>query len=147
MNESQTSTTSIKPKEHNILKAVFLVVIVGITLFLGWHVVMAYKHKGSTELANPAAINCLEQGGSNSIMTRPDGSQYGVCIFEDNMQCEDWAMLHGDCPVGGIKVTGYNSDAEVFCAITGGEVSNGNCIVDGTTCSLDSYYDGSCTAE
>jgi putative hemolysin len=31
--------------------------------------------------------------------------QYGVCFFEDNRQCEEWALLRGDCPVGGKKVT------------------------------------------
>ena len=43
--------------------------------------------------------------------------QYGVCMFEDNRQCEEWALMHGDCPVGGLKITGYENEAEVYCAI------------------------------
>ena len=59
----------------------------------------------SSQSANPASENCVKQGGTVSIQTRGDGGQYGVCMFEDNKQCEEWAMLRGDCPVGGIKVT------------------------------------------
>ncbi|MEZ4583733.1 MAG: hypothetical protein R3A10_19215 [Caldilineaceae bacterium] len=37
------------------------------------------------------------------------------------MQCEEWALMRGECPDGGVKVTGYATDAARFCAITGGE--------------------------
>ena len=71
-------------------------------------------------LPNPASQNCLDQGGDLIILERGDGGQYGVCFFEDNQQCEEWALMRGDCPVGGIKVTGYATEAAVYCAITGG---------------------------
>ena len=64
--------------------------------------------------------NCVKQGGTLSIEERGDDGQYGICLFEDNLQCEEWAMLRGDCPVGGIKVTGYVTPAAQYCAITGG---------------------------
>lgn len=111
----------------------------------------------NTELANPAAVNCEEQGGTSTIETREDGSQYGVCIFEDNMQCEEFALLNGDCPVGGVKVTGYVTDAGRFCAISGGtyavtseatdsEPEQGTCtFVDGNSCDAVAYYDGTCS--
>ena len=54
------------------------------------------------------------------IESRPDGGQYGVCIFDDNYQCEEWAMFRGECPVGGLRVTGYITTAARYCAITGG---------------------------
>jgi putative hemolysin len=41
-------------------------------------------------IANPASENCLTQGGTLSIQERGDGSQYGICLFEDNRQCEEW---------------------------------------------------------
>ena len=68
----------------------------------------------SSQSANPASENCIKQGGTLSIQTRGDDGQYGVCMFEDNKQCEEWAMLHGDCPVGGIKVTGYVDDLRPY---------------------------------
>jgi len=37
-------------------------------------------------------------------------------------QCEEWAMARGECPVGGVKVSGYNTSAARYCAITGGNI-------------------------
>ena len=106
-------------------------------------------------LPNPASQNCLDQGGDLIIMERGDGGQYGVCLFEDNRQCEEWALMNGDCPVGGLKVTGYITDAAVYCAITGGTyeitgtdaagVEQGTCTLpDATTCDVWEYYNGTC---
>ena len=114
----------------------------------------------SAELANPASQNCIEQGGTLTIKARGDGGQFGVCTFEDNLQCEEWAMLRGDCPVGGIKVTGYATEAARYCAITGGEyqvdeaatagadTEQGTCTLPGgQICNAWDYYNGECTPE
>jgi putative hemolysin len=108
------------------------------------------------QLPNPASQNCLDQGGTLSIETRRDGGQYGVCFFEDNRQCEEWALLRGECPVGGVKVTGYTSPAAVYCAITGGKYAvtgnsgaddeQGTCTFEdkGLVCDAWAWYDGTC---
>jgi Tol biopolymer transport system component/putative hemolysin len=107
------------------------------------------------QLANPASENCVTVGGTVSIQTRGDGGQYGLCLFEDNRQCEEWALLRGDCPVGGVKVTGYLTPAAVYCAITGGEYAitgnsgaddeQGTCTFkEGSSCDAWEYYDGNC---
>jgi Tol biopolymer transport system component/putative hemolysin len=107
------------------------------------------------QIANPASENCVAQGGTVSIETRDDGGQYGICLFEDNRQCEEWALLRGDCPVGGLKVTGYLTPAAVYCAITGGEYTitgnsgaddeQGTCTFkDGSVCDVWEYYNGTC---
>ena len=107
-------------------------------------------------LANPASVNCAEQGGQLSIKTDGSGGQYGVCFFDDNRQCEEWAMLRGDCPVGGLKITGYATEAAVFCAISGGSYTitansgaadeEGTCTLPtGVTCPAAAYYDRTCT--
>ena len=111
-----------------------------------------------TQIANPASENCVQQGGTVTLETRDDGGQYGVCVFEDNRQCEEWTLLRGDCPVGGIKVTGYVTDAARYCAITGGTYAvdeaatdsaneeQGSCTLpDGTTCDVYDYYNGTCS--
>ncbi|HEU5153244.1 MAG TPA: DUF333 domain-containing protein, partial [Gemmatimonadales bacterium] len=74
-------------------------------------------------LANPASKNCVDKGGTLAIEQDPNGGQFGVCNFPKNHQCEEWAMLRGHCPVGGIKVTGFVTPASRFCGITGGQYS------------------------
>jgi putative hemolysin len=132
------------------------------TAEVNWRCTGAAVPPGSTpqstgaQTANPASENCIKQGGTLTIQTRGDGGQYGVCLFEDNRQCEEWAMLRGDCPVGGIKVTGYVTTAAQYCAITGGtytvtgnantENETGTCTFkNGQTCDADAYYNGTCT--
>lgn len=110
----------------------------------------------SPQLANPASVRCTEQGGTLKIEKRPDGGQYGVCTFVDNYQCEEWALFRGECPKGGLRVTGYVTPAGRFCAITGGRyavssppsaaVEKGVCsLPGGKTCDADAYYAGTCS--
>lgn len=82
-------------------------------------------------IANPASVYCSEKGGETVIKKLPDGSEYGVCVFDDNRQCEEWALFNEDCPIGGRKVTGYETEAQIYCAIRGGEVD-----MDKDTCTL-----------
>ncbi|MEA3638817.1 MAG: DUF333 domain-containing protein [Lamprobacter sp.] len=73
-------------------------------------------------LANPASVNCTQLGGMLDMRTRTEG---------------------------GLKITGYESDAEIDCAITGGEVDRqaGSCqSAEGTRCGLDENLAGSCPA-
>jgi putative hemolysin len=106
-------------------------------------------------LANPASVNCEEKGGKLEFRERGGLGQYGVCVFEDNRQCEEWALYRGECPEGGVKVTGYATDAAVFCAITGGKYAvtgnsgavdeQGTCTFkDDTTCEVWEYFGGKC---
>ena len=60
----------------------------------------------AANLPNPASENCVKQGGTVSIQKNSDGSEYGLCVFPDGKQCEEWAMQRGECPVGGIPVIG-----------------------------------------
>lgn len=110
----------------------------------------------AAQLANPASQNCVAKGGKVSMEKDPRGGQFGVCMFDDNLQCEEWAMMRGECRTGGIKVTGYLTPAARYCAITGGAysvtaatdtpVERGNCTFpNGKTCTAAAYYDGSCT--
>lgn len=109
-------------------------------------------------LANPASQNCAAKGGHLVIEKNGRGGQYGVCTFADNLQCEEWAMMRGQCPVGGIKVTGYVTAAARYCAITGGTYTvtaasntateRGNCtFANGKKCSAAAYWNGTCTRE
>jgi putative hemolysin len=80
----------------------------------------AAQAQPTPQLANPASVRCVDRGGTLRIERRPDGGQFGVCVVTDNYQCEEWAMFRGECPVGGLRVTGYLTPAARYCAITGG---------------------------
>ena len=71
-------------------------------------------------LANPASVNCDKVGGELQIEKNGAGAEYGVCIFEDNRQCEEWALFRGQCPMGGLRVTGYRTPGARYCVIRGG---------------------------
>jgi putative hemolysin len=50
-----------------------------------------------TNLANPASIYCVQQGGAEKIITDKDGNQSGLCVFPDGSQCDEWAYYRGEC--------------------------------------------------
>jgi len=66
----------------------------------------------NTEMANPASVYCVEQGGRLEMRENEDG-QYGICILE-TFECEEWAFFRGECPVGKKNYcTETERDAEV----------------------------------
>lgn len=56
--------------------------------------------EGRIGLANPASVYCEEQGHRLEMRTGAEG-QYGVCIFADGSECEEWAYYRGECGPGG----------------------------------------------
>lgn len=102
-----------------------------------------------TSLSNPASENCTAQGGTLTIKTRGDGGQFGLCTFEDNMSCEEWALYRGECPVGGIKITGFDDIGQMYCAWLGGKtlaIENSACTLpNGDTCATSDLYSGKCS--
>jgi putative hemolysin len=132
--------------------------IVGLVMSLGLAIgggsVLA-QGAAAPQLANPASQNCAAKGGRLSLESRPDGGQYGVCVFVDNYQCEEWALFRGECPAGGLRVTGYITPAARYCAITGGRYAvvakdgaadeQGACALPGgKTCDAAAYFTGTC---
>lgn len=99
-------------------------------------------------IANPASTNCVEKGGNLVIEKKDDGSEYGLCYFDDARACEEWAMFRDDCPVGGVKTTGFDTIAQKFCAWSGGKtqaVEGAVCtFTDGSVCLADDFYAGTC---
>nr|ADI22014.1 hypothetical protein [uncultured myxobacterium HF0200_01L06] len=107
-------------------------------------------------LANPASQNCVDLGGESRIQSLGNGAQYGVCVFEGNRQCEEWALFRGQCPKGGLKITGYVTAGSRYCAITGGQYratseadldhpEKGECrLPDGRSCPASALFAGDC---
>ncbi|MBN1584931.1 DUF333 domain-containing protein [Candidatus Uhrbacteria bacterium] len=119
------------------------------------HAVIDVTGEQVMRVSNPASVNCGDAGGQLAVAKRPDGAEYGLCLFGPDRQCEEWALFRGECPVGGIDISQYGHPADVYCVVTGHELtrslvfgSSGKCLVDGVTCSASEFFEtGSCTAE
>ena len=109
------------------------------------------KEEALTQLANPASVNCSKSGGHLVIEKRGDGGEYGVCYFEDNKACEEWALFRGECLKGGVKTIGLDSVDQKYCAWSGGQtiaVANAVCTFkDGKKCLTETFYNGKCSPE
>lgn len=55
---------------------------------------------GGVSLANPASVFCEDNGGVLEVRTDSQGGEYGVCIFPDGSECEEWAFMRGECSPG-----------------------------------------------
>jgi len=60
----------------------------------------------ASAIPNPAAEFCVKCGYRYEIRTDPQGGQYGVCVFPDGSECDEWAYYRkcnapqnceGDC--------------------------------------------------
>ena len=49
------------------------------------------------QIANPASVYCVQSGYTLEIRTSTGRSQYGVCIFPDGSECEEWAFFRHEC--------------------------------------------------
>ncbi len=48
------------------------------------------KDRDYVGMPNPASVYCEEQGGKSVSRKNSDGSEYGVCVFEDGKEIEEW---------------------------------------------------------
>ena len=101
-------------------------------------------------IANPASAYCKEQGFKLEIRTAQDGSQYGVCMFENDSECEEWAYYRGECKPGDMEVAppptatpaGIANPASTYCVEQGG-ASEIRTAEDGSQYGVCSFPDGS----
>jgi putative hemolysin len=50
-----------------------------------------------TNMANPAAVYCEQQGYRLENITAADGGQSANCVFPDGSKCDEWAYFRGEC--------------------------------------------------
>jgi putative hemolysin len=60
---------------------------------------------GGAGIANPASVHCVEVGGTLEIRKNTDGSEYGMCKFQDGRVCEEWAFFRGEGCKSGAAAT------------------------------------------
>ena len=146
-------------KKFLMLLAVLVLILVGIGVYYKMTFIpcafpeecypdSSQEQNENASLANPASVYCIDQGGQLVMKEKPDGGQYALCYFDDNRACEEWAMYRGECPVGGMKTTGYDTEAQRFCGWSGGHTTateNAVCVLpDGRECLVDDFYLGDC---
>jgi len=71
------------------------------------------KESEKTQIANPASVYCIEHGGNLEIR-KSDAGEYGVCIFDDRSECEEWAFFRGECEEG-LEKQENQLEADNFC--------------------------------
>jgi len=49
-----------------------------------------------TEIANPASVFCIEQGGSLELVEDEQGVS-GMCTLPNGEVCEEWALFRAEC--------------------------------------------------
>jgi uncharacterized protein len=108
----------------------------------------------SLGMPNPASVYCTENEGTLEIRTDSAGGEYGVCVFPDGSECDEWAFFRGDCKAGApAPEAGMANPASVYCAEKGGtsEIREGDggevgyCVfADGSECEEWAFYRGQC---
>jgi len=63
----------------------------------------APQEQGNASMPNPASVYCEEQGGTVEMRTS-DAGEYGVCVFPDGSECDEWAFFEGACSPGEASV-------------------------------------------
>jgi len=142
-------------------KIVLIILNISILLVTSWAIadILDNKKRAShTKVGspNPSGVNCLKKGGTLKAKNSPT-----VCYFEDNKQCEVWALFRNECPQGGVKVTGLTKAAR-YCVLLGGKYQTkpgwvaktksdiaeepGTCkLPNGKICDVWKLWDRSCT--
>lgn len=54
-------------------------------------------------MANPASVYCTQNGGKSEIRSNEEG-QYGVCVFPDGSECDEWKFFRKECEKGGSNI-------------------------------------------
>lgn len=85
-------------------KGTILWIVLGIilALVLGYIIVKSFESKednteNNSQIANPASVYCVDHGGKLEIREDNESNQYGVCVFNNGSECEEWAYLRNKC--------------------------------------------------
>lgn len=77
---------------------------------------------GDVNIANPASVYCEKQGYTLETRLDSEGNQYGVCIFPDGSECDEWAYFRGECALGGKNPATENKAVEAAKVLLANEL-------------------------
>jgi len=121
-------------------KNIFIVIIIILAAGAIFYFTSSGEKEVESQLANPAAVYCEEQGGTLDGRVFSAGAM-GFCLFEDGSECNQWEFYRGECQKGNLKI-------EVLEQGTGEVIEEGDTaivhytgtLLDGTK--FDSSLDG-----
>ena len=58
------------------------------------------KPDGTVGMPNPASVHCIKEDGKLEIRKGPGGGEYGMCVFKDGSECDEWKLFRGECKPG-----------------------------------------------
>lgn len=79
------------------------IIFIAILVVLIFSAIVLYRlrsqPKSNLQIANPASVFCVQQGGK--LVIKEDGAgQLGICNFDDGSYCEEWAYYRNECKKG-----------------------------------------------
>lgn len=105
-----------------------------------------YVKETVLSLGNPASLFCSTQGGQFELR-----DQTGYCVFTDGSECEEWALMNGDCQpfVPPARTVGMGNPSATFCTQKGGTYKYkepaGYCVfADSSFCEEWAFFRGEC---
>lgn len=100
-----------------IIVLFILLIVVLILLFKFSRLDSSNDSQNNSQLANPASVYCIAHNGSLDIRVNADGSSYGVCVFNETSECEEWAYFRGECSDGSLdSINSCNADSDCIPA-------------------------------
>jgi len=90
------------------MKKIVAIGIMGVIMVSGNFVQRAASSE-NVEIANPASVYCVQSGYTLEIRANAGGGEYGVCIFPDGKECEEWAFFRNECGAGYRSLPDINS--------------------------------------
>jgi len=98
------------------------------------------KDEPAPGMPNPAAIHCIDQGGTYQTRDTPSGGQSPFCVFPDGREVEAWAFLRGDAEP---RMPGQVDPAVQNCISAGGRIAGDLCLFpDGSAVDYEAFYKG-----
>ena len=124
---------------NKILKIALIVIGIILVLFLVYTTFFKtrmYVPQGegneNVQIANPASTNCEDLSGTLEFRESENGT-YGVCVFEDGSECEEWKLFYNECQKGEF-INLNNLDPNRVCTLEYAPVCAVNGVIYSNTC-------------